>query len=85
MQDAETKGRQDVSDAYAASSMAQAGAKATRAKSNYTDLNREIRDQNGVGDGDFAWKGAITGAGTVLLSSLAAAIPGIGLALAATL
>lgn len=49
----------EVDQAYATSQMANVQAKAARNKSNQTDLQRDIRDQLGVGTGDQWIKGAL--------------------------
>ena len=49
----------EVDQAYATSQMANVQAKAARNKSNQTDLQRDIKDQLGVGTGDQWIKGAL--------------------------
>ena len=61
----------EADEAYAASQMANANAKALKAQSNLTDARREIRDDNGLGDGDLIWQGI----GTGLLNGI---LPGVG-------
>ena len=50
----------EVDKTYAASQMANAEAKRTRAVADQTALRREMRDEAGVGDGDQVWKGILT-------------------------
>jgi hypothetical protein len=61
----------EADEAYAASQMANANAKSARAQANLTETRREIRDDNGLGNGDLVWKGL----GATLLNSI---IPGVG-------
>lgn len=49
----------EVDKAYTASQMASAEAKRTQGIADQTSLKRQIRDDNGVGDGDQWWKGAL--------------------------
>ena len=66
----------EVDQAYAASQMASANAKALRAQANLTETRREIRDDNGLGDGDLIWQGI----GASLLNGI---LPGVGNAIMA--
>ncbi len=61
----------EVDTQYAASQMAAANAKQARATADQTALRRQIRDDNGVGNGDKVWKGIANGV-----------VAGLGLALA---
>ena len=49
----------ELDTAYAASQMADAQAKETRAIADQTKLSRQIRDDSGIGNGDQIWKGAL--------------------------
>ena len=47
----------EADQAYAASQMADVQAREARNKANLTEAKREIRDDNGLGDGDKVWNG----------------------------
>ncbi|MBQ7820070.1 MAG: hypothetical protein IJ341_10285 [Bacteroidales bacterium] len=49
---------------------------------NQTELRREIRDDNGLGDGDLVWKGIGSALVGSVVGGLAGLIPGIGPAIA---
>ena len=82
MERAKETERQQVQDAHAAATMADAGAKQARAVANQTELRREIRDDNGLGDGDLVWKGIGSALVGSVVGGLAGLIPGIGPAIA---
>lgn len=74
----------EVDQAYATSQMANVQAKAARNKSNQTDLQRDIRDQLGVGTGDQWIKGALDVAAGLALDVASMGLSG-GLGTAAAL
>ena len=74
----------EVDQAYATSQMANVQAKAARNKSNTTDLQRDIRDQLGVGTGDQWIKGALDVAAGLALDVASMGLSG-GLGTAAAL
>jgi hypothetical protein len=78
MEEAKKAEREKVADAYAASSMADAGAKAARAQANKTEAKRDQRDAMGIGDGDMAWKAVGTIAGAIV-NPFAAVIGGLSI------
>ena len=70
----------EMDQAYAASQMASANAKAARAQANLTESRRDIRDDNGLGDGDRIWQGVVGGITAALGVALAPATGGLSLA-----
>ena len=69
-----------MDQAYAASQMASANAKAARAQANLTESRRDIRDDNGLGDGDRIWQGVVGGITAAIGVALAPATGGLSLA-----
>lgn len=70
----------EMDKAYAASQMASASAKAARSKADLTEARRDIRDENGLGDGDRVWQGVVNGITAAIGVALAPATGGLSLA-----